>query len=341
MTSLPVPAPPVPGTAVRRWPPLHSSARALALATAARADPRLWVVLVEDSRRLDELRRELEFFAGADLPVMQLPDWEVLPYDRYSPLPDLVSERIATLAKLPGLRQGLLLVSAETLLQRLPPVPYIAGRAFDLATGERFSMARVSEQLAAAGYSHVAQVGVPGEFALRGSLFDVFPMGYAQPLRIDLFDDTIDSIRHFDPDTQRSLEALPRVRLLPAREVPLDEDSVRDFRRRYRTRFEGDPTRSEIYRGVRHNIAPPGIACWRWLQSSERASPPCGRASWCGTNTCAITSSTRCLIHQRCTSRPNTRSSCGRVRRAWSSRGSSRPAMQAMAAFTPGRAKCC
>src|SRR5690606_23798150 len=259
MTLLPVPAPPAPGTGVRRWPPLHSSARALALATAARHDPRLWVVLVEDARRLDRLRRELEFFAGDDLPVMQLPDWEVLPYDRYSPLPDLVSERIATLARLPVMRSGVLLVGTETLLQRLPPLPYIAGRAFDLAVGERFSMARVSEQLAAAGYSHVAQVGVPGEFALRGSLFDVFPMGHGQPLRIDLFDDHIDSIRHFDPDTQRSLEPLQRVRLLPAREVPLDEDSVRELRRRYRTRFEGDPTRSDIDRGVRPNTAPPGI----------------------------------------------------------------------------------
>jgi transcription-repair coupling factor (superfamily II helicase) len=259
MNPVPVPALPDAGNALRLWPPLHSSARALAIAQAARADRRLWVVLVEDARRLDQLRRELEFFAGSDLPVLQLPDWEVLPYDRYSPLPDLVSERIATLARLPAMASGLLLVSAETLLQRLPPVPYIAGRSFDLAVGEHFSMARVSEQLVRAGYSMVAQVGVPGEFALRGSLFDVFPMGYAQPLRIDLFDDSIDSIRHFDPDTQRSLETLQRVSLLPAREVPLDEDSVREFRRRYRTRFEGDPTRSEIYRGLKQNTAPPGI----------------------------------------------------------------------------------
>src|SRR5688572_2258172 len=239
MNPVPVPAPPDPAQVLRLWPPLHASARALALAQAARADRRLWVVLADDARRLDQLRRELLFFAGPDLPVLQLPDWEVLPYDRYSPVPDLVSERIATLARLPAMGSGVLLVGAETLLQRLPPVPYIAGRTFDLAVGERFSMARVSEQLVRAGYSLVAQVGVPGEFALRGSLFDVFPMGYAQPLRIDLFDDNIDSIRHFDPDTHRSLESLPRIRLLPAREVPLDEDSCKDFRRRYRTRFEG------------------------------------------------------------------------------------------------------
>src|SRR5690606_34347172 len=154
---------------------------------------------------------------------------------------------IATLSRLPAMRSGVLLVGSETLLQRLPPLPYIAGRAFDLAVGENFSMARVTEQLAMAGYSHVAPVRVPGEFALRGSLFDVCPMGHTQPLRIDLFDDVIESIRHFDPDTQRSLETLQRVRLLPAREVPLDEDSVREFRRRYRTRFEDDPTRSDIY----------------------------------------------------------------------------------------------
>src|SRR5690606_17018317 len=132
MTSIPVPAPPAAGTNSRRWPPLHSSGRALALATAARSDARLWVVLVEDARRLEQLRRELEFFAGPDLPVMQLPDWEVLPYDRYSPLPDLVSERIAALARLPLMRAGVLLVGTETLLQRLPPLPYIAGRAFEI-----------------------------------------------------------------------------------------------------------------------------------------------------------------------------------------------------------------
>jgi transcription-repair coupling factor (superfamily II helicase) len=259
MSAIPVPASPDQSPAPRHWPLLQGSARALTLATAAQRDRRLWVVVADSARELDQLRRELSFFAGDNLPVVQLPDWEVLPYDQFSPLPDLVSERVATLAKLPTMDSGLLLVAAETLLQRLPPLDYIAGRSFQLKVGEKFSMARVSEQLARAGYSLVAQVGAPGEFALRGSLFDVFPMGYAQPLRIDLFDDAIDSIRHFDPDTQRSLDSLPRLQLLPAREFPLDEESCRDFRRRYRTRFEGDPTRSPIYRGLKQNTAPPGI----------------------------------------------------------------------------------
>ncbi|MET0281362.1 MAG: transcription-repair coupling factor [Steroidobacteraceae bacterium] len=255
-----IPIFPLPAAAQRQpWPALPMSARALAIATAAQQDDRLWVVLGDDARSLDQLRRALAFFAGSAVPVLQLPDWEVLPYDQFSPLPDLVSERLKTLSQLPGMRRGVLLVSAETLLQRLPPADYIAGRSFQLAVGESFSMARVSEQLARAGYSLVAQVGAPGEFALRGSLFDVFPMGYEQPLRIDLFDDAIDSIRHFDPDTQRSLDSLQRLELLPAREFPLDEDSCREFRRRYRTRFEGDPTRSSIYRGLRQNIAPPGV----------------------------------------------------------------------------------
>ncbi len=253
--------PPLPDTShpIQRWPATNTSARALALAAAAARDSRPWVVVVPDARSLEQLQRALQFFAAGQVPVLQLPDPEVLPYEQFSPLPDLVSERLATLARLPQLHRGLLLISAETLLQRLPPTDYIDARAFDLTAGQTFSMRRVSEQLARAGYQLVGQVSAPGEFALRGSLFDVFPMGYAQPLRIDLFDEVIDSIRHFDPDTQRSLDKLQRLRLLPAREVPLDEESCKEFRRRYRQRFEGDPTRSAVYRGLRQNTAPAGI----------------------------------------------------------------------------------
>ena len=272
MSAIPVLPGPDESQPLRHWPWLEGSARALALATAAGADRRLWVVLADNARELDRLRRELEFFTGRDLPVLQLPDWEVLPYEQFSPLPDLVSERVATLARLPEITRGVLLVAAETLLQRLPPIDFIGGRSFQLAVGARFSMAHVAERLARAGYAPVAQVGVPGDFAVRGSLFDVFPMGYGQPLRIDLFDDVIDSIRHFDPDTQRSLEAIPRLTLLPAREFPLDEDSCRDFRRRYRSRFEGDPTRSSVYRGVKPNAAPAGVEFYLPLFFESTAS---------------------------------------------------------------------
>jgi transcription-repair coupling factor (superfamily II helicase) len=243
----------------RSWQLTSPAARALAVVEAAAAEARPWVMVSPDTRALDQLQQKLAFFAGGRLPILRLPDWEVLPYESFSPLPDLVSDRLATLARLPRMARGILLLSAEALLQRLPPTDYIGARAFDLTTGQKFSMKQVSEQLARAGYQPVAQVGSPGEFAVRGSLFDVFPMGHAQPLRIDLFDEVIDSIRHFDPDTQRSLEKLGALRLLPAREVPLDEEACKEFRRRYRQRFEGDPTRSVIYRGLRQNAAPAGI----------------------------------------------------------------------------------
>jgi transcription-repair coupling factor (superfamily II helicase) len=188
-----------------------------------------------------------------------MPDWEVLPYDQFSPLPDLVSDRLAALAQLPSMRRGVLLVSIDALLQRLPPCDYIQARSFDVATGQTFSLETVRAQLASAGYVAVSQVTAPGEYALRGSLFDVYPMGYSQPLRIDLLDDQIESIRHFDPETQRSLERREKLKLLPAREFPLDDESCKQFRRRFRIRFDGDPTRSSIYKGVKEGVAPPGI----------------------------------------------------------------------------------
>ncbi|MEO7773325.1 MAG: transcription-repair coupling factor [Steroidobacteraceae bacterium] len=241
------------------WHGLHGSARALALAEAAAADSRLYLAIAADARSLDELARELNFFTAGSVPLLQLPDWEVLPYDLFSPHPDTVSERLASLARLPSLRSGILLVAAETLLLRLPPRQFIDSRSFEVVRGQRFALEQVRQRLTASGYASVSQVAAPGEFALRGSLFDVYPMGSPTPLRIDLFDDEIETIRRFDPETQRSLEKVERIRLLPARELPLDEDSVRAFRRRYRTRFEGDPTRSEIYKGVSEGRAPPGI----------------------------------------------------------------------------------
>jgi transcription-repair coupling factor (superfamily II helicase) len=255
---LTLPRPRDPGQTLR-WAPLPGSALALALAEAAQAAGHLLVVVAPDARHLDELSRELAFFKDARLPLLKFPDWEVLPYDRFSPHPDSISERLATLAVLPQTSAGLLLVSADTLLQRLPPAQFILGRSFDLTVGQTFALEAVRANLDRAGYSAVAQVVTPGEYALRGSLFDVYPMGSGTPLRIDLLDEVIDSIRAFDTETQRSLGKVERVRLLPAREFPLDEDSVKQFRRRYRTRFEGDPTRSEIYKGVSTGAAPPGI----------------------------------------------------------------------------------
>jgi len=241
------------------WSGLLGSATALALAEAAASDDKPWLVIEPDSRSLERRRAELQFFAPPGLRLLTLPDWEVLPYDLFSPHLDISSDRLLALAELPTLTRGLVLVTIDTLLQRLAPRQYVSSRSFSLAVGERFSLETFRLRLTEVGYSSVSQVTGPGEYALRGSLLDVFPMGSEGPLRIDLFDDEIEAIRSFDPETQRSRESIPAVRLLPAREVPLDADATRAFRRRYRTRFEGDPTRSVIYRGVSDGIAPAGI----------------------------------------------------------------------------------
>jgi transcription-repair coupling factor (superfamily II helicase) len=242
-----------------RWHQLHGSAASLLLAEAAASAPAPLLVIAADTRELDRLRAEIAFFSSGALPVLALPDWEVLPYDVFSPHPDIVSERLQTLAALPTLTRGILLVTAETLALRLPPLAYVGGRSFSLQVGDTLALEAFRLRLTESGYASVGQVGAPGEYALRGSLLDVFPMGAVAPLRIDLFDDQIEAIRSFDPLTQRSGEALQAVRLLPARELPLDADAVRAFRRRWRTRFEGDPTRSVIYRGVSDGLAPAGI----------------------------------------------------------------------------------
>lgn len=253
--------PPVPSAARRhlRWQQLHGSAPALALAEATHSDQRLYVVVTAAARELDRLAAELRFFAGERLTLLALPDWEVLPYDLFSPHPDIISERLRTLFELPQTRHGCLIVAADTLMQRLAPKQYVQSRAFELRRGQALELEPFRQRLANAGYASVSQVTSPGEFAVRGSLFDVFPMGAAAPLRIDLFDDEIEAIRRFDPETQRSLDALESVRLLPAREMPLDPEAVREFRRRFRTRFEGDPNRTTIYRGVSEGLAPAGI----------------------------------------------------------------------------------
>ena len=173
-----------------------------------------------------------------------LPDWEVLPYDLFSPHPDIISERLAALAELPRLKSAVLLAAADTLGQRIAPRGYVDGRTFNLAVGDKLPIEPLRARLVESGYASVSQVSAPGEFALRGSLFDVFPMGAETPLRVDLFDDEIEVIREFDPDTQRSGDSLKQVRLLPGREMPLDADSVKAFRLRYRKRFEGDPTQA-------------------------------------------------------------------------------------------------
>ncbi|MEZ5475391.1 MAG: transcription-repair coupling factor [Steroidobacteraceae bacterium] len=255
-----------------RWSQLYGSSSRLALAEAIAADSRLWLIVADDARALDPLQAELEFFLDGRAAVHAFPDWEVLPYDSFSPHADIISERLSTLAELPSLARGAVLVAADTLVQRLPPRGYVDGRSFDLKVGERLPVEPLRQRLIEAGYAAVGQVTSPGEFAVRGALVDVFPMGARAPLRLDLFDEEIETIRRFDPESQRSLDTLAAVRMLPGRELPLDPDAVKNFRRRYRTRFAGDPNKSQIYRGVSDGVAPPGIEFYLPLFFESTAS---------------------------------------------------------------------
>ncbi|MFY9972904.1 MAG: transcription-repair coupling factor [Chromatiaceae bacterium] len=246
------------------WGRLYGAGAALAMAEAARRHRGLVLALAEDVQAAARLRSELQFFlggpAGEDVPpLLAFPDWETLPYDVFSPLPELVSERLLTLHRLPDLQRGVLVVPVATLIQRLAPRDFVDGHSMVLEVGDRLDLDATRRRLERAGYACVSQVMQHGEFAVRGSLLDLFPMGSQEPLRIDLLDDEVDSIRTFDPDTQRTRERLRRVRLLPARELPLTEDAISAFRQRYRATFEGDPKASLVYREVSEGRSPGGL----------------------------------------------------------------------------------
>jgi transcription-repair coupling factor (superfamily II helicase) len=234
------------------------SADALLIATYAQRGARVAVITAEpaDAQRLAD---ELPFFAPG-LRVAQFPDWETLPYDTFSPHQDLISERLATLWRLWSVRDvDVVLLPATTALTRLAPPSFLAGTTFQFRQKDKLDEAALKAQLTLAGYSHVSQVVSPGEYAVRGGLIDLFPMGSAVPYRVDLFGNEIDSIRTFDPDSQRSLYPVPEVRLLPGREFPLDDASRATFRARWREKLEGDPTKSRIYKDLGAGIATAGI----------------------------------------------------------------------------------
>ena len=255
-----LPAAPPPGRKVAA-PPFAGSADALALAQAAidaTQQRRLSAVVCADALAAQRLAAEIAWFAPA-LKIAVLPDWETLPYDHFSPHQDLVSERLATLYRMSRGDCDVVIVAATTALYRLAPPSYLAAFTFFIEQGETLDVDRLRSQLALAGYQHVTQVVSPGEFGIRGGLIDLFPMGSPLPYRIDLFDNQIESIRTFDVDSQRTVYPVPRVRLLPAREFPQDEAGRTRFRGRFREVFEGDPSKSPLYKDVSNGIMPAGI----------------------------------------------------------------------------------
>jgi transcription-repair coupling factor (superfamily II helicase) len=242
-----------------RWGQLYGSATSLWLAEAARKASGPLLVIAANARQAHRCEDELRFFCEPGSYIEHFPAWETLPYDLFSPHPDIVSQRLALLSTLPRLAKGIVVVDLETALQRLPPQSYIDGHAFDLSVGEVLDVAAFRDRLSGAGYVASSQVMAPGEFAVRGSIIDLYPMGSPAPYRIDLFDDEVETIRVFDPETQRSGDQAQALRLLPAREFPLTADGIQNFKRRFRNRFPGDLTRMALYRDIAEGAPPPGI----------------------------------------------------------------------------------
>ncbi len=265
------PALPKPGARID-LPSLAGSSDALALAEiAARHSGKLLAVVTANAADAQRLLEEIPWF-GANLRVRLLPDWETLPYDTFSPHQDLVSERLATLwAAMQG-ELDILLVPASTAVYRLAPPEFMAAYTFAFKKGETIDAEKFRSQVTLAGYANVTQVVSPGEYSIRGGLIDLFPMGSAVPYRLDLFDDEIESIKTFDVDTQRTIYPVPEVRLLPAREFPMDDKGRTRFRQKFREAFEGDPAKSGIYKDVSQGIASAGIEYYIPLFFEETAT---------------------------------------------------------------------
>ncbi len=241
-----------------RWGQLYGCSHEWLIAQAAHDFDGLLLLVTPDVHAAYQAELALQFFAP-DIPRHIFPDWETLPYDVFSPHEDIISERLKTLATLQNLKRGILIVPATTLLHRLAPTSYVHGHTFVVRKGSPLDIDKLRKQLEEAGYRNVSQVMAHGEYATRGSLVDLFPMGSNTPYRIDLFDDEIDSIRTFNPETQRTEVLVDSIELLPAREFPLDEAGIRTFRQNYRSQVEGDLTRSRIYEGVSQGKPAAGI----------------------------------------------------------------------------------
>ncbi|HFC6107142.1 transcription-repair coupling factor [Neisseria meningitidis] len=231
-----------------RWPNLSQGSLPLALARYL-PHKRLKVVLTQDAEQALRLQTAWRFFRPHDTAVF-LPDWETLPYERFSPHQDLVSERLSALWQIKSGAADVLFVPVATAMQKLPPVPFLAGRTFWLKTGQTLDIGRLKSDLVDAGYNHVSHVVAAGEFAVRGGIVDLFPMGSEMPYRIDLFDDEIDSIKTFDTETQRTISPVSEIRLLPAHEFPTDNEAQKIFRSRFREEVDGNPNDAAVYKAV-------------------------------------------------------------------------------------------
>ncbi|TDJ26023.1 MAG: transcription-repair coupling factor, partial [Gammaproteobacteria bacterium] len=251
------PTPPGQGQRIA-WRELHGGAAHLAVARTAQRHDGLTLIVCDDTRSAQRWLTALEFYGG-DVELLHFPDWETLAYDAFSPHEDIVSERLSTLQRLPDTHQAMLVVPVKTLLQRVVPRAYIDGYSMSVKLGQRFDIATERQRLTAAGYLAVETVSSHGQFAVRGSLMDIFPMGLDDPVRIDLLDDEIESLRTFDPDTQRTVDRVSGIEFLPAKEFPFDAAGIARFRESWHNTFDVDVRRCSVYQDVSEGIPPSGI----------------------------------------------------------------------------------
>ena len=257
------------------WTGLAGSSDMMAVVQMAKQVEQLCVVITREPARSDRWRDGIAFFTdndGSDLENLRFPDWETLPYDAFSPHQDIISERLSTLQTLRNATHGVLTVPVSTLMQKVPPVSYLDGACFDLACGQTFDVASQRLMLEAAGYQSVETVTERGQYAVRGALMDIYPMGAALPVRVDLLDDEIDTLRTFDPDSQRTVERINGLSLLPAKEFPFDDDAVGAFRDRWHDAFQVDVRQCSVYQDVSSYIVPNGVEYYMPLFFGELAS---------------------------------------------------------------------
>jgi transcription-repair coupling factor (superfamily II helicase) len=244
---------------VVNWTGFAGCADSLALASAIKNENRFFVVVTSDNQTALRLEHELAFFLQNAHPIMHFPDWETLPYDVFSPLPDIISERLKTLALLQQVKRGALIVSVTTLMHLLAPREHVLANSFAINVGDDFNLELNRLKLESVGYQCVSQVYQHAEFAVRGAIVDLFPMGSKVPFRIELFDEEIESIRNFDPETQRSLEKITQIQLFPAREFPFTDESIKLFRQAFRTTFPEISPKNTLYVDVSKGVTPNGI----------------------------------------------------------------------------------
>jgi transcription-repair coupling factor (superfamily II helicase) len=219
------------------WGNIKPAAHGFLISSIAEKAHQPVIVLAQDQQTAVRIQNELNFFLSEKLPVLMFPDWETLPYDHFSPHKDILSQRLSVLFQLPQLKQGILVVSVSTLMHRLAPREYVDKHCLFLKIGESLNIFTFSKRLQHYGYQSVTQVLSHGEMSVRGSIIDVFPMGGDLPYRIDLFDDEIDSIRTFDIETQKTIEKVSSIQVLPAYEFPLNEAGIEHFRQAFRAYF--------------------------------------------------------------------------------------------------------